>query len=107
VSPAKDRRSPKQKVELRRAAASAARAAELAAARRRTLVAKTVLSGTGAVLFAAGMLFARHAYAGHQKQPTTALAASPRFVDVVRQNLLQAGVVAPAQAPPGAATAVS
>jgi hypothetical protein len=53
------------------------------------------------------MVFARHSYAGHQKQPATALAAPPRFVSVVRRNLLQAGVVAPAQAPPGAATAAS
>jgi hypothetical protein len=53
------------------------------------------------------MVFARHSYAGHPKQPATALAASPRFVGIVRRNLLQAGVVAPAQAPPGATTAVS
>ncbi len=53
------------------------------------------------------MVLSRHSYAGHPKQPTTALAASPRFVNIVRRNLLQAGVVAPAQAPPGAETAVS
>jgi hypothetical protein len=53
------------------------------------------------------MVFARDSYAGHPKQPASALAASPRFVRIVRRNLLQAGVVAPAQAPPGAATAVS
>ena len=54
------------------------------------------------------MVFARHSYAGHPKEPVSALAASPRFVRIVRRNLLQAGVVAPAEAPPGAAaTAVS
>ena len=52
-------------------------------------------------------VFARHSYAGHPKQPASALAASPRFVRIVRRNLLQAGVVAPAEAPPGAATAAS
>jgi hypothetical protein len=90
-----------------RAHASAQRAEELASARRRALTAKGVLATTGACVFAVAMIFARHSFAGHPKQPTTALAASPRFVSIVRRNLLQAGVVAPAQAPPGAATAAS
>jgi hypothetical protein len=71
------------------------------------MTAKGLLAASGACVFAIGMVFARHSYAGHPKQPPTALAASPRFVTIVRRNLLQAGVVAPAQAPPGAATAVS
>jgi hypothetical protein len=66
-----------------------------------------MLAAAGACIFGTAMVFARHSYAGHPKQPTTALAAPPRFVSVVRRNLLQAGVVAPAQAPPGAATAAS
>ena len=71
------------------------------------MAAKGALATAGACVFAAAMVFARHSYAGHPKQPATALAASPRFVGIVRRNLLQAGVVAPAQAPPGAPTAVS
>jgi hypothetical protein len=53
------------------------------------------------------MAFSRHSYAGHPKHPASALSAPPRFVSIVRHNLLQAGIVAPAQAPPGAKTAVS
>jgi hypothetical protein len=59
------------------------------------------------LVFGAAMLFARASYAGHPKRPPRPLAAPPRFVHVVRENLLQAGIVAPAQAPPGAATSVS
>ncbi|MDP9301948.1 MAG: hypothetical protein M3P43_13810 [Actinomycetota bacterium] len=83
------------------------RAEELASARHRAAAAKGILATVGACVFVAGMVFARHSYAGHPKQPASALAASPRFVRIVRRNLLQAGVVAPAQAPPGASTAVS
>jgi hypothetical protein len=46
-------------------------------------------------------------YAGHSKRPLHALAAPAGFVRIVRRNLLQAGIVAPAQAPPGASTSVS
>jgi hypothetical protein len=79
----------------------------LKAAAGRAVAAKRVLAASGVCIFAAAMVFARHSYAGHPKQPATALAASPRFVKIVRRDLLQAGVVAPAQAPPGASTAVS
>jgi len=68
---------------------------------------KTTFTAFAAVLFATGMVVARHAYAGHAKQPAVPLAAPPRFVKVVRKNLLQAGVVGPAQAPPGATSAAS
>ena len=87
--------------------ASAARAAELALAERRARVAKSALAVLGACVLGSAMAFARHSYAGHPKEPTTPLAAPARFVSVVRRNLLQAGIVAPAQAPPGAATAAS
>jgi hypothetical protein len=91
----------------RRRRTSSHRAEELASARRRAAAAKGLLAALGTCAFVVAMLFARHSYAGHPKQPASALAASPRFVRIVRRNLLQAGVVAPAQAPPGAATAVS
>jgi len=76
-------------------------------ARRRAQIAKTTLAAAGTAVFAAALLFARVTYAGHPKQPLHPLAAPPRFVQVVRQNLLQAGIIAPADAPAGAATSVS
>lgn len=84
-----------------------ARAQELATARRRALAAKGVLAAVGTALFGVAMVLSRHSFAGHAKEPVTALAAPPRFVKIVKKNLLQAGIVGPAQAPPGAATAVS
>ena len=103
----KPRRAKRRPTPTRRERVPSAKAAELAAAERRAHKAKTILAAVGACVFAAAMVLSRHSYAGHPKQPATALAASPRFVDIVRRNLLQAGVVAPAQAPPGAETAVS
>jgi len=85
----------------------AERAAEIRRAKRRAAMTKTTFTAFAAVLFATGMVVARHAYAGHAKQPAVPLAAPPRFVKVVRKNLLQAGVVGPAQAPPGATSAAS
>jgi hypothetical protein len=79
----------------------------LRAARRRATVAKATLGGGGALAFGVALLFARATYAGHPKQLPRPLAAPTRFVRVVRRNLLQAGIVAPAQAPPDAATSVS
>jgi hypothetical protein len=49
----------------------------------------------------------RVSYARHVKKPLRPLAAPPRYVEIVRRNLLEAGIVAPAQAPPGAATSSS
>ena len=84
-----------------------ARAEELTAAGRRAAVAKGLFGAAAAITFGAAALFARHSYPGHPKSPAVPLGAPPKFVDVVRQNLLQAGVVAPAQAPPDASTSVS
>jgi hypothetical protein len=83
------------------------RQAELNLARRRASLAKGILGIVGAAAFGAVIVVARHSYPGHSKQPAHPLTAPPRFVSVVRQNLLQAGIVAPAQAPAGAATSVS
>lgn len=99
--------SKKQARGSNRQAAAAERAAELQGARRRALGAKAGLAALGAAVFGAAMVFAQHSYAGHAKEPVSALEAPQRFIRVVKQDLLQAGVVAPAQAPPGAATAVS
>lgn len=95
----------KQKAD--RLPASAERAEQLRSARHRAFGAKAALATLGATVFGAAMVFAQHSYAGHAKEPVSALEAPQRFIRVVKQDLLQAGVVAPAQAPPGAATAVS
>ena len=84
-----------------------ARKERLIAAERRAGLAKAGLAATGAVVFGVAMAFARHSYAGHPKTLPKPLSAPPRFVSVVRENLLQAGIVAPAEAPPGATTGAS
>jgi hypothetical protein len=77
------------------------------AARGRVAAAKVGVVAFAIVGFAAALGFSRVSYAGHSKKPLRPLAAPPRYVEIVRQNLLQAGIVAPTQAPPGAATATS
>jgi hypothetical protein len=80
---------------------------ELAAARRRANATKVGFVTAVTVLFVAGMSLARNAYSGHAKAPIVPLATPGRYERIVKKNLLQAGVVAPAQAPPGAASAPS
>jgi hypothetical protein len=75
--------------------------------RRRAAQAKLALATAALAAFVIGLLVTRTSYAGHSKRPLHALAAPPGFVQIVRRNLLQAGIIAPAQAPPGASTAVS
>jgi hypothetical protein len=60
-----------------------------------------------AVVFGWAMGQSRSTFAGHPKQTVRALSPPSQFVDIVRKNLLQAGLLAPANAPPGAATSVS
>jgi len=77
------------------------------AAKRRALAAKTVL-GTVAVLTAAvAMALARITYAGHARHATPPLAIPQPLYDVVRHNLLQAGILAPATAPSSIVTGSS
>ena len=75
--------------------------------RRRVAVAKTGLALLSALVFGMAMLFSRVYYAGHHKHRLSPLAPPPRFLSVVRANQLEAGVIATAQAPPGAETAQS
>ena len=77
------------------------------AARRRVAVAKVSIMGVAVLGFGAALGLSRVYYAGHPKKPLQPLSAPRRYVQIVRQNLLEAGIVAPAQAPPGAATASS
>ena len=81
--------------------------ARIESARRRARVAKSAFVAGGIVVFTAAMGFARMSYPGHAKSPAKPLSPPPKFVKIVRRNLLQAGIVAPAQAPPGATTSVS
>jgi hypothetical protein len=74
---------------------------------RRAAAAKAVLVTGAAVLFAATAALARVTYAGHPKRSPHSLAAPERFVQIVRENQLQAGILAPAEAPPSAGTAQS
>jgi hypothetical protein len=53
------------------------------------------------------MGLARLTYAGHAKRPARALSIPQPLYRVVRQNLLQAGILAPATAPPDVATSTS
>jgi hypothetical protein len=53
------------------------------------------------------MALARVTYAGHPKHAVKPLAIPPALYNVVRQNLLQAGILAPATAPPDATTSTS
>jgi hypothetical protein len=62
------------------------------------------LAGVGALTFVAAATLARVAFPGHTKKPITALAPPGRFVEIVRRNQLQSGMLAPAQADPSVAT---
>jgi hypothetical protein len=79
----------------------------VALGRHRAHRAKVVLAWFGAGVFVVVGVLARVSNAGQARPPVHALAAPPRFVAVVKENLLEAGLVAPAEAPPGAATGTS
>lgn len=77
------------------------------ATRRRIAVAKAAVAGLAVLAFGGTFALSRVSYAGHTKKPLRPLAAPPRYISIVRRNLLEAGIVAPTEAPPGAATASS
>lgn len=79
----------------------------IGAARRRAHLAKLVLAGAATAAFVASAALARVAYPGHHKKAVKALSPPQRFVAIVRQNQLQSGILAPAQADPSVATATS
>ncbi len=74
-------------------------------AKRRAASAKLALAAGGACVFLGAAALARVAYPGHAKRHSRALSPPQRFVQVVRRNQLQAGILAPAQAPPEATSA--
>jgi hypothetical protein len=59
----------------------------------------------GAVAFVASAALARVAYPGHSKKTIKSLSPPGAFVQVVRQNQLQAGILGPAQADPSVVSA--
>jgi len=64
--------------------------------------------GVAAVVgLGASMGLARVTYAGHSKHALKTLAIPQPLYQVVRRNLLQAGILAPATAPPDATTSTS
>ena len=76
-------------------------------ARHRAAVAKALLAAAGVSAFLAAAGLARIAYPGHPRKPSRDLSAPPRFVKIVRQNQLEAGILAPTQAPPVAVSGSS
>jgi hypothetical protein len=81
------------------------RESRIGAARSRARLAKLILAGAAATAFVASAALARVAYPGHHKHGITALSPPRRFVKIVRENQLQAGILAPAQADPAVVTA--
>ena len=84
-----------------------ARNRRIEAAHRRASLAKRALGALAALAFGVAAVLARSTFAGRPKHPIHPLSAPRQFEQIVQQNLLQAGLLAPAQAPPGAATGVS
>ena len=89
------------------AAFAAGESSRLAPARRRAQLAKLAVAVAAVGCVAASMTLARMTYAGHAKHPVRSLSIPQPLYRVVRQNLLQAGILAPATAPPDAATSTS
>jgi hypothetical protein len=81
--------------------------ARLAPIRRRVRVARATLAVGSLALFGAAAGLARIHFAGHAKQDVTPLAPPDGLLRVVRHNQLSAGVLAPADAPPGIGSAPS
>lgn len=81
--------------------------ARMAAVRRRARVAKLGMGAAAVVCFGLGMTLVKANAAGHTRRPLQPLDAPRRFQDIVRRNALQGGLLAPAQAGPGAVTSQS
>ena len=75
--------------------------------RKRMHIAKVGAAVAAVAGLSASMALARVTYAGHSKHAIKPLAIPQPLYDVVRKNLLTAGILAPATAPPDAATSTS
>ena len=82
-------------------------AARLAPARRRAAAAKLGIGAAAVASLGISMALARVTYAGHTKHPVRSLSIPQPLYRVVRENLLQGGILAPATAPPDATTSTS
>ena len=82
-------------------------ATRLEPVRRRVRVVRLGLVGGAAILFGTSMALARLHFPGHHKHGVTPLSPPAQLVDVVRQDQLQSGILAPAEAAPGIASAPS
>jgi hypothetical protein len=78
-----------------------------AAARRRARLAKVALASLAALTFFGGIGMTRAHVASRHKRKPLALAAPKRFTRIVQRDLLAAGIMAPAEAPPDVSTSVS
>lgn len=79
----------------------------IVAARRRARGAKIGLAAVGLAVFGLGMTLVKANVAGHSPRPLRPLDAPPRFQATIRGDALSGGLLAPAQAPPGAVTSQS
>ena len=79
----------------------------IAAARRRAHTAKVGLAVAALAFFGVGMTRVTANAAGHSRRPLRPLDAPSRFRAIVRQDALAGGLLAPAQAAPGATTSQS
>jgi hypothetical protein len=82
-------------------------ASRLAPARRRARLAKIGIAASAVVAFAIALPLTRATHRGHVKGPATSLDAPASFRHAVTNDLLAAGILAPAQAPVDAVTALS
>ena len=78
-----------------------------AAARRRARLAKGALASLATLTFLGGIGMARAYVPSRHKRSPRALAAPQRFTKIVQRDLLAAGIIAPAEAPPDVSTSVS
>ena len=107
MSHAKRQRKKQRRVAERQAPPVQGRDSRLAKVRRRTRLAKIGVGLAIPAVFGGSIALARATYAGHSKHPSRPLAVPKSFYKVVRENLLQNGILAPAQAPPDAQTTSS
>ena len=74
---------------------------------RRARIAKLGIAGAAVVGLGASMGLARASYAGHPRHTVKTLSIPQPLYAVVRKNLLQAGILAPATAPPDVTASTS
>jgi hypothetical protein len=75
--------------------------------RRRVRIAEAALVAAALAAFAGSAALARAHFPGHRKSGLTPLGPPAPLLHTVRRNQLAAGIVAPAQAPPGIGSAPS